>query len=142
MSGQPSAEAAESMKAALRMDISKAENRAEAAEARAEERFAQSRENAVKFMDANRRAEQAEAEVARLRAALAPFGHPDLSKRAPSNVMGDDSVVWARDNAEITLGDFRRARAALARPALGEVENARLRAEIQHLVEDAAGEDI
>lgn len=53
------------------------------------------------------------AEVERLREALRPFAHPDLCKQVSGNKQGDDSPVFGRDKATLTLGDFRRARAAL-----------------------------
>lgn len=50
----------------------------------------------------------------RLREALAPFSHPDLSEKLGGNHKGDESPVFARNKALLTLGNFRQARAALA----------------------------
>ena len=55
-----------------------------------------------------------EAENAKLREALEPFAHPDLCKYTSNNMEGDDSPVFGRDKAILTLGDFRRAAALLA----------------------------
>lgn len=57
-------------------------------------------------------------EVIELREAVRPFTHPDLCSTLSGNRMGDDSPVFGRNNATLTLGDFRRARRA-APPALG-----------------------
>lgn len=48
-----------------------------------------------------------------LKEALKPFAHPDLSKAFANNTQGDDSIIFQRDNAFITLGDCRRAAALL-----------------------------
>ncbi len=47
---------------------------------------------------------------ARVREAVGPFAHPHLSRKATGNVEGDRSVVFGRDEAELTLGNFRAAR--------------------------------
>ena len=46
-------------------------------------------------------------------AALRPFAHPDLSRIMGGNVEGDDSIVFRRNEARLTIGDFKRAAAAL-----------------------------
>lgn len=52
-------------------------------------------------------------EIERLRAALRPFAHPDLCKALSANTRGDESPIYGRNGATLTLGDFRRAAAAL-----------------------------
>ncbi len=63
-------------------------------------------------------------ELARLRAshaellaALLPFSAEQFSTPYGGNVQGDESPVYARPPAILTIGDFRRARAALANAA-------------------------
>ena len=58
------------------------------------------------------------AELATLRAQLAeareiikPFIHDDLCEQLSGNTRGSESVVFGRNKAELTLGDFRAARA-------------------------------
>lgn len=64
---------------------------------------------AVKRENALRAREQA------LVAALQPFTHPDLQRAVGGNWNSDASIVFVRGDAELTLGDFRRAaRAVLA----------------------------
>lgn len=46
-----------------------------------------------------------------MREALEPFAHPDLCKRLPNNGNDDNAVIFARNNAVITLADCRRAAA-------------------------------
>lgn len=58
-----------------------------------------------------------EARCAELREALQPFTHDDLCKQLGGNVEGDNSPVFGREKAILRLGDFRRARAALAKEA-------------------------
>jgi len=48
-----------------------------------------------------------------LRKALHPFVHPDLCCELGGNVQGNDSPIYARNKAILTLGDFRAARSAL-----------------------------
>lgn len=55
-----------------------------------------------------------EAKIAALVKALEPFGHPDLSQTLSGNIEGDASPIFGRDRAILKLGDFKRARAALA----------------------------
>lgn len=45
--------------------------------------------------------------------ALKPFTHPDLAAVLSHNVQGDDSPVFGRNHALLTIGDFKRAIAAL-----------------------------
>jgi len=47
--------------------------------------------------------------------ALKPFAHPDLHELLGGNVQGDDSIVFQRNGAFLTIGDFRRASAAIAK---------------------------
>jgi hypothetical protein len=53
------------------------------------------------------------AEVERLVDALRPFAHDDLQSELGGNVQGDSSPVYGRNRATLTLGDFRKARAAI-----------------------------
>lgn len=53
-------------------------------------------------------------EVERLREALRPFSHPDLCARLSGNVQGNDSIIFGRNKAKITLGDCRKAAALLS----------------------------
>lgn len=46
--------------------------------------------------------------VAKIKQAAQPFMHPDLQKILSGNTLGDDSIVFQRDNAALTIGDFRR----------------------------------
>ena len=48
----------------------------------------------------------------RLREALKPFSHQDLRQRHPG-AKRPDSIIWGRNDAVITLGDFDRAAALL-----------------------------
>ncbi len=54
---------------------------------------------------------------AKLVAALLPFCAEQFATPYRGNVEGDDSPVYARPPAILTIGDFRRARAALAKNA-------------------------
>lgn len=56
---------------------------------------------------------EVESENARLRAALKPFTHEDLCAQLSGNAEGNASPVFGRNKAILTLGDFRKARAAL-----------------------------
>ena len=63
-------------------------------------------------------AKEAEKELTTLRAQLAearevikPFIHEDLCSQLAGNTIGEKSIVFGRDKAELTLGDFRAARA-------------------------------
>lgn len=47
--------------------------------------------------------------------ALRPFAHDDLCRATSGNIQGDDSPVFGKDKAVLTLGDFRKARSLLAR---------------------------
>ena len=47
---------------------------------------------------------------ARVREVVGPFAHPHLSRMATGNIEGDRSIVFGRDEAELTLGNFRAAR--------------------------------
>jgi hypothetical protein len=65
---------------------------------------------------AEARAAQLEAERDALRrqleqaqAALLPFTHIDLIKKLAGNEQGEESIVYQRNDAVLTLGDFRRA---------------------------------
>lgn len=40
--------------------------------------------------------------------ALEPFDHPDLRKIFSGNAQGDDSPVFGRNKAILTIGDFKR----------------------------------
>lgn len=61
---------------------------------------------------------EARAEVERLRAALLPFAADEFQAALGGQIQGDDSPAWGRNGAILTLGDFRRARAAIcAAPA-------------------------
>lgn len=48
-------------------------------------------------------------------AALKPFAHKQFHEELSGNTQGDDSIVWERNGARLTIGDFRRAVAALAK---------------------------
>ena len=50
-----------------------------------------------------------EQKIIELREALIPFGHPDLNKLEPNDVMGDERVILMRGNAVIRAKDFKRA---------------------------------
>ena len=50
-----------------------------------------------------------------LLAALEPFSVEIFSTALSGNVQGDDSPVFGRNGALLTLGDFRRARTATAK---------------------------
>jgi len=41
--------------------------------------------------------------------ALEPFSHPDLSEQLSGNTKGSESIVYERNKATLTLGDFRKA---------------------------------
>ena len=49
-----------------------------------------------------------------LREALEPFAQPELYRQLGGNIEGDDSIIFVRDDAELRLGDFRRAARLLA----------------------------
>ena len=51
--------------------------------------------------------------ITALETAGRPFAHPDLCKRMASNTRGDDSIIFQRDRATITLGDCKRIAALL-----------------------------
>ena len=51
------------------------------------------------------------AQLAEAREIIKPFTHESLSEQLSGNTIGDDSVVFGRNKAELTLGDFRAARA-------------------------------
>jgi len=55
------------------------------------------------------------AENAALRVALEPFAHDDLCEQLGGNAEDNASPVYARNRAMLTLGNFRQARAALAK---------------------------
>lgn len=50
-----------------------------------------------------------QATVDKLRVIIKPFAHPDLCKSLQGNANGDDSIIFQRDNATITLGNCRDA---------------------------------
>lgn len=50
--------------------------------------------------------------------ALKPFAHPDLSLILSNNRQGNNSIVFQRNYAELTIGDFVNAQAVLK--AVGE----------------------
>lgn len=58
--------------------------------------------------------------IAKKDEALLPFTHPDLSRLHSNTVEKDASPVYGRDKALLTIGDFKRAAAALTLPAGGE----------------------
>lgn len=66
------------------------------------------------------RAERAEAEAAKLREALRPFAHDAFQDALSGQIQGDDSPMWGRQGQVLTLGDFRRARAAIRADAARE----------------------
>ena len=39
---------------------------------------------------------------------LKPFAHPDMHKLLSGNNMGDESIVFQRNKAVLTIGDFRK----------------------------------
>jgi len=47
--------------------------------------------------------------LARLQAILKPFTQPDLHKLMVGNFEGDASIVFQRDKAVLTIGDFSAA---------------------------------
>ena len=55
------------------------------------------------------------ATIARLRDALKPFSHPDLSRELGGNVKGDESPVFQRGAAILKLKHFRAIRRELSR---------------------------
>lgn len=57
----------------------------------------------------------------RLREALEIFAHPDLGEKLGGNALGDDSIIFQRNRAKITLGDCRRAARAIKNAT--EVQN-------------------
>lgn len=63
----------------------------------------------------------ATAREAALRGAIQPFLHPDFRRTLGGNTVGDDSPVFGRDSALLTLGDFRRL-ASLAAPEGGTTD--------------------
>jgi len=58
------------------------------------------------------RVEELEQQAERLANALEVFAHDDLCRDVGGSAWGADSVVFGRDNALLTLGDFRAARFA------------------------------
>ena len=52
--------------------------------------------------------------IKELSEALEPFSHPDLHLIFGGNVQGDNSPVFQRNKAMLTIGDFRRAADALS----------------------------
>ena len=56
---------------------------------------------------------QLRARIAELEAALRPFAHEDFSRVIGGNGHGDDSIIFQRRDAVITLGDCRKAHALL-----------------------------
>ena len=54
-----------------------------------------------------------EAKNARFRDALKPFAHDDLCALLFGNSTGNESIVFQRNDAVLTIGDFMAARAAL-----------------------------
>ena len=54
------------------------------------------------------------AQVDALVEALLPFAHPDLAQIVGGNVQGDRSPVFRKNAAVLTIGDFSRAKQALA----------------------------
>ena len=52
-------------------------------------------------------------ENTKLRDALKPFSHKDLSEMHSGNAMGDDSIVFQRNKAVLTIGDFKQAKELL-----------------------------
>ena len=61
----------------------------------------------------NEEACRLEEENERLRAALAPFTHNALSEMMGGNCDGDNSIVFQRNKAKLTIGDFKAAQEAL-----------------------------
>ena len=51
------------------------------------------------------------AQLAEAREVIKPFIHEDLCSQLAGNTIGEKSIVFGRDKAELTLGDFRAARA-------------------------------
>ena len=43
------------------------------------------------------------------REVIRPFSHPDLCKYTAGNKQGELSPVWGKDDALLTIGDFRKA---------------------------------
>ena len=50
--------------------------------------------------------------TAKLREAVAPFLKPQFVEILGGNVQGDDSPLYARNGATLTIGDFRRLQEA------------------------------
>lgn len=48
-------------------------------------------------------------------AALKPFAQKQFHEVLAGNTQGDDSILWERNGASLTIGDFRCAAAALAK---------------------------
>lgn len=53
------------------------------------------------------------AEVEALRGALTPFSRDEFQMALGGQIQGGESPMWGRNGAVLTLGDFRRARAAI-----------------------------
>ena len=51
------------------------------------------------------------AQLAEAREVIKPFIREDLCSQLAGNTIGEKSIVFGRDKAELTLGDFRAARA-------------------------------
>ena len=48
-------------------------------------------------------------EIEHLREIIKPFAHEDLCEVLSGNVEGDARIVWVRNKAKLTIGDFRAA---------------------------------
>jgi len=59
------------------------------------------------------RIEDLEQKLEKCKAVLRPFTQDDLCKSTSSTIQGDNSPVFGRDKAMLTLGDFRKARTLL-----------------------------
>ena len=77
-------------------------------------RIAESGKSYGDDLDNIERIAELEAKLDEALTALAPFAHPDLCEQLGGNVEGDESIIFKRNKAPITLGDCRKAAAIRA----------------------------
>ena len=65
--------------------------------------------NHVLCQDYEQKLSALRAQLAEAVEALKPFAHPDLSEILAGNTVGEESIVYVRNNATLTVKDFRRA---------------------------------
>lgn len=71
--------------------------------------YTELRHNYATVCAALKTAQEDKERVLELETALKPFAHPDLSEKLTGNIQGDDSPVFGRNRALLTLGHFRAA---------------------------------